>query len=351
MRPGSFAAAALGVMGTLVASCTPSPRPAPAHTDNSKSAPLRAARPSEEPWTFGDARGRVLASPSYRVFTTIAPGMVSDRLSGFAEHALARYRTAFGPLPPPGHPLDTYILANRPQWSRAAAQLMGQSGAAYQQIVRGGLTVNGRSILYDIGPRDTFSLLAHEGWHQFTQSTFREPLPLWLEEGIAAVMEGFRWRPGEGAVPEFLTWCNLERFDHLREAADRGALRPLPDILSGSPADSLEGGTDPALTYYAQAWALTLFLMEGDGGRRRGGLEALIADSQRGVAGRRIAGAAAGRAPAGKSRWYGVEAYRVYVGLTPEQDAPAYRDFCLSVVVPGSREAVSIGRSPLSVGK
>jgi len=303
---------------------------------------------SEEPWTFGSAAGRVLSTPSYRVFTTVEPGFVSDRLPAFVEHALARYRTAFASLLPPPHPLDTYILANRPQWSRAAAQMLGQSGTPYQQIIRGGITVNGRSILYDIGPRDTFSLVAHEGWHQYTQSTFREPLPIWLEEGIATVMEGFRWSAGGAPAPEFLPWCNLERFDHLRDAAMRGTLLPLDQVLAGSPATALEGGSDPALTYYAQVWALTLFLMEGDGGRYRAALADLVADAQHRRVSARIQAHRnsipdPGPAPPRTSVWL----FAVYFDPDGTRAADDYREFCFTICVPGAREAVSLGQSPL----
>ena len=306
---------------------------------------------SEEPWTFGAATGRVITTPSYRIFTTLGPGIISSRVPEFAETALARYRTAFGPLPPPPQTLDTYILANRPQWSRAAAQLLGTSGAAYQQIIRGGVTTGGRSILYDIGPRDTFSLIAHEGWHQYSQSTFREPLPVWLEEGIATVMEGFRWRADDPAEPEFLPWSNLERFDQLRDAVNRRTLVSLPDLLAGSPAKSIEGGSDPALTYYSQVWALTLFLSEGDGGRYSTSLAELLTDATRGTISRRVRGAQGG-SPGDilRARGTGPGVFLVYFDADLDRASAAYSAFCAAVTGPKARDSAFLGRSPLPSG-
>jgi len=345
----SFAHASLAVCITALAGCANSSEAPLVRSASSGDARQASIITGEEPWTFGSSRGRVLSTPSFRIFTTLGSGFIADRAPEFIETALARYRTAFAPLPAPSHPLDTYLLANRPQWSRAAAHILGPTGAPYQQIIRGGVTSGGRSILYDIGNADTFALLAHEGWHQYTQSTFKYPLPIWLEEGIATVMEGFRWRVDDPAAPEFLAWCNLERFDQLRDTLSRGEFQSLPDLLASSPARTLDGGPDNALSYYAQVWALTLFLMEGDGGTHAPGLNQLVQDAARGTLRAQTTG---GTSPLDAQRMaidpHGLSTFHAYFGLDPTAMHVGYRAFCDAITAARARNAIVIGISPLA---
>jgi hypothetical protein len=78
---------------------------------------------------------------------------------------------------------------------------MGSDAEVYLKIQRGGFAASGRAILYDIGPRDTFAIAAHEGWHQYTQKSFRAPLTVSFEEGLATYMEGFRWSDDDRTRP------------------------------------------------------------------------------------------------------------------------------------------------------
>lgn len=352
MAPGTRRAVRLAL---LAASCAAGA--GCAHAPDSSPPPAAPPAPparagslilGEEPWTLGSTAGRVVTTPSFRIFTTLDRGYIADRLPSFAESALARYRTAFGPLPAVPRPLDTYLLANRSQWMRVAAQVLGPAHSPFQQILRGGVTSGGRSVLYDIGPGDTFSLLGHEGWHQYVQSSFREPLPVWLDEGIATVMEGFRWRDDDPTEPEFLPWANLERFDQLRDAVNQGALTPLPDLLAGSPARSLQGGPEPALTYYAQVWALTMFLMEGEGGKHAPSLHALLADASRGMLATHIR-ASLEKQPAGVAvpRHPDAAAFLAYFGPDLGRVSDAYASFCAAATAPKARDAAALGRSPL----
>jgi hypothetical protein len=118
--------------------------------------------------------------------------------------------------------------------------LAGDQAETYLRIPRGGFALRGKGVYYDIGPRDTLSIAAHEGWHQYTQATFRHPLPLWLEEGIAAYFEGFRWDRTDRTLPVFLPWSNPQRFDTLREAVAADTLMPLRELLVSRPQDLLE---------------------------------------------------------------------------------------------------------------
>src|SRR5690606_28941593 len=140
------------------------------------------------------------------------------------------------------------------------------------------------SVLYYIDrysfPYDTLAIAAHEGWHQYTQQTFKHQLPVWLEEGIATYMEGFR-RNDDGVLV-FTPAANRERQETLRRAVRRGHLIPLNDLLTRTPQSFLGSSKETLLVYYAQVWALTNFLAEGENGRYRAALAEVLTDAAEG---------------------------------------------------------------------
>src|SRR6185503_10436721 len=93
--------------------------------------------------------------------------------------------------------------------------------------------------------RDTLAIAAHEGWHQYTQETFKHQLPIWLEEGIATYMEGYR--SSRDAEPEFLPWANFERRDALRDAVRSKKLIGMDELLTRSPQSFLSHSKDSLL--------------------------------------------------------------------------------------------------------
>lgn len=198
-------------------------------------------------------------TPSYRLFTTITDDALRDRLPAFVELAGLQYRTAITPLSSPITALDTYVMSDRSQWQRVVTQLLGSRSDLIASMSRGGFTLQGRSILYEIGPRDTFVLLGHEGWHQFAQASLKEPLPIWLDEGLATWFEGHRWT---GEVPAFTPRENPGRLEALRNAVRSNSLLSLERLTTTTPQDWIAKGGDWALTYYAQVWALTRYLVE-----------------------------------------------------------------------------------------
>lgn len=242
-----------------------------------------------QPWTFGPFEGQILVTPNYRVHTTLKNEGALRRVPVFVESALANYRTALGELPAPPSPMDTFLFLTRSQWEAKMVQLLPDEADSFHNLGRGGLTTDGRSILYYIdrrGMSDTLAITAHEGWHQYTQTTFRQSLPVWLEEGVATYMEGYVTR-SDGS-PSFRPWENRERFGALRDAVRRDRMIPLSELVSKRPQAFLEDGRRSLLTYYAQVWALTHFLAVGENGKYREGLEKVIQDSANGSMHRRL---------------------------------------------------------------
>lgn len=364
---GSLAVALVGVVVVGACSSPPPPKSAGAETSagatGDAASPTNASPPSlgiasnepadyilkTEPWDFGTAKGKVITTPAYRIFTTSKSSFIVDRAPAFAERALDQYRTALAPLPAPKLALDTYMMATRVQWQRLAAQLLGDDAGAYNMIQRGGFTVEGRAILYDIGPRDTLSLIAHEGWHQFTQRTFAEPLPMWLEEGIATYMEGYRWDTQAPKVPVFYGWANVERFDQLRKAITNNEVIPMEKWLVSSPQELIGYGSDAALNYYAQAWAMVHFLKEGEGGRYAPGFRALLTDAAGGKLLARIAEELGPRAASSFSlRRKGPEPFLVYINKNLGQAEAEYKRFIQRATQTGAKEKIVAGQSPIS---
>lgn len=276
-----------------------------------------------EPWTFEGIKGRAITTRSFRIYTTSPDSTTLARLPAFLDGALTHYRSALAPLPMPPAPMETYMMPTRPQWERLTRRLLGDKAGPYLRIVRGGFAAGGRGVYFDIGPRDSLLIAAHEGWHQYAQTTFKGTMPVWLDEGVATYMEGFRWDPDQPDRAVFLPWSNPERFDRLREAASKQRLLSLEELLATTPQRQIRLGSSEILTYYAQLWALIHFLNEGEQGRHRALLTGLIRDAAGGADVRDLA-----------------------PSLVELDDA--YQRFVRDITRPGARNAVIAGRSPIS---
>jgi hypothetical protein len=235
---------------------------------------------SRSPWRFAAYPGEMIVTPHYRIYTTLEYDGVVDELPVFLEHALTQYRTALADLPAPKQPMETYLFHDRRQWAAKTRQLLPDYAATFDNLGRGGYATGGTAVLYYIDyrkvPRDTFAIAAHEGWHQYTQSTFTHPLPIWLEEGIATYMEGIRQING-GFV--FQPRRNHERLSALREAVRYDRLIPLDELLDEPPQTFLKQDKRRLLTYYAQVWALAQYLMYGEAGRYQPPLRQVLHDA------------------------------------------------------------------------
>jgi hypothetical protein len=305
---------------------------------------------SVEPWTYEAKEGKIIQTLSYRILTTATKTSLTDRIPMFMEVALVHYTTSLGTLPRPEGAMETYVMANRPQWVRLTQRFMGDQAETYLQIQRGGFASGGRAILYDIGPRDTFAIAAHEGWHQYTQKAFKNPLPVTLEEGVATYMEGFRWDAQAADKPIFLPWSNWERYEQLRQAERGGKLFSLEKLMRSTPQELMAGDPDAALVYYAQVWALIHFLNEEGGGQYQKALKAMLSDAANGKLllkiqkefGSRAAGAYANRRT-------GVDLLKLYTGRSAVDLDADYQAFIKAIVKNGSRGKIVAGQSPVAV--
>jgi len=303
----------------------------------------------EEPWPYQNVEGVQVTTSYYRILTTLPPGELRRRLPLFLETALEHYRSAFGPLPAPRTKLDTYLMDTRPQWELLTQQIMGDRADRFLVIGRGGFASGGRGVFWNIGIQGTFVIAAHEGWHQYLQRTFRHRIPVWMDEGIATYMEAFRWSADRPHRPVFDGWSNVERFDHLRAAHAQGDLVPLTELLSQTPQELIQYSDEAALTYYAQVWALTHFLLEGEGGAYREDLHRLLVDAARGRLAREVQSSmdtTSRQAATILSRGPGV--FLLYFNSDLDEASRQYDAFIDRVVATGAKDRIVAGESPLT---
>ena len=221
-------------------------------------------------WSFLGIPGKQIRTRHWDLRTTLRSERLRGILPGFYEKALERYQHVFGTeLPPPAYSLETYLFGDRRQWKNKTRMILPDKATSFEGLGRGGFTTNGIAVLYDIDGygwhRDTLALGSHEGWHQYVQTTFKDQLPVWLDEGVATTMEGFSWRRGL----QFRTDANRERWSRLRTCILENRMIPLDLLLSMHPERFLDGHKQTLLDYYAQIWAFARYLEEAEDGRYR----------------------------------------------------------------------------------
>ena len=303
------------------------------------------------PWRFDGVDGQIITTPNFQLYITLNDPDVIDRLLVFAEQGLAHCTSTLADLPMPTGRLETYLFQDRSQWEAKTRQLLSTQAPTFLNLGRGGFTTRGRSVLYYIDRHgrttDTFAIVAHEGWHQYAQSTLLHQLPVWLEEGIATYMEGYLTEPDGRIV--FRPWANRERYRTLRHAVRAGELIGLDEMVTRTPQSFLKDSKDQLLIYYSQVWAFVHFLHEGQGGQYRGALSQLLAD------------AAYGRRTPKKSslkqsgqRRVPLRARRTsvllgqYFNTDLETIQAQYFDFVIKLVALGGSDCIVEGRSPVA---
>ena len=228
-------------------------------------------------WSYYGDTGTQLISDTWNIRTTIQYEHILEMLPAFFDAIMDRYTTAFGQLPYPGEQLNVYLFANESQGQHKLKEILGSNAQKWFQLGRGGVTIDGTAVLYDLDRRGrsraTLRIAAHEGWHQYAESVFEDCLPTWLDEGIGTWMEGFRIRRGE---VEFLPASNWDRLSALRRIVNDDRLTPLTILLNSDPSELLEVSRSSLLGYYAQLWAFTSFIMEAKDGEYRNSLQALL---------------------------------------------------------------------------
>lgn len=221
---------------------------------------------SVEVWENEYGPGLKLSTAHYEVFTTLLEPLMLRQVPGFVESA---YRGYQGQLP---EPIETttkftiYLFATRKQWEDFTGSFAGARAALYCRIKAGAYYLNGACVAYNIGRERTFSVLGHEGWHQFNNRHFKFRLPSWLDEGIAMLFEVHR---SEGGLFYFEAGRNPYRLGALKKTLINRNMIPLRELVAVNPGEVLAANeADAAMAFYGQSYALVRFLREEDYGKR-----------------------------------------------------------------------------------
>lgn len=223
-----------------------------------------SARPpvlaEREPWKLGPIEGVILKTPHYRLHTTCTDPAFIDEMPKLLEGGFEAYRELLPSQEPDNLPWTSYLFVNRSQWESYTKKRTGERANTYLRIRSGGYEENGVTVSHYSRRGATKSVMAHEGLHQFLTMTGRRQLPAWLNEGLACQFEAFE--PDARGWPVFDARKNFMRRRHLREALRAGQLYKLQELLNTDAGKALRAGEERSRTFYAQVWAVVLFLRE-----------------------------------------------------------------------------------------
>ncbi len=228
------------------------------------------------PWQFGRTTGTRIETEHYEIFTTLEDRVLIEALPGFVEGCYQHYRSLVPPVRQPAARMQVYLFATRGQWEAFTRQFTGPRAATFLRVRNGGYSEQGVSVIEYVAHQVTFPLFAHEGFHQYLHHHVSSEVPAWLNEGLAVECEGQRW--GLKGLKEFDPWYNPARRNALSAALISDRLHSLPKLLRTHAGRVIDGSSQSVATYYAQLWALVLFLREGEGGRYRPGFERLLSE-------------------------------------------------------------------------
>jgi len=266
----------MGLVILLAAATAGLPGCPPATPPKQAATPL-TTRVQRSSWGGPAGPGIILTTPHYRLYTTTRSHALQTYLPGFMEAAYAHYLDLTGLSERPvQQAMEIYMPASRREWDAMTVAVLGE-GTPARRLEAGGYCYKGKCFLWQVGGTGTFSVAAHEGLHQFLYHRLRDGLPMWLEEGLCVLTEGHQF---DGNAVRFLPEHNPARFNSLRSAILREGWIPLRDLLVMDSTDAVSGGTQRAVGYYGQLWALALMLREKPA--YRAGLSHLMADAAAG---------------------------------------------------------------------
>lgn len=226
------------------------------------------------PWSFGQVEGRLITTEHYAIRTTVTDARLIETFPELMERAWRYYAELVPPARTTAEPLKVYLFATRGQWIAYTHHFTGPRAATYLKVRGGGYSERGVSVIQYVAHQITFPVLAHEGLHQYLYHCVNPEVPAWINEGLAVVCEGQHWTAR--GLERFDRWYNPLRRNQLAEALLRNRLYPLRELLSTNAGNIIQETSTRVGTYYAQVWALMLFLWEGQEGKYAVGFQNLL---------------------------------------------------------------------------
>lgn len=232
---------------------------------------------TEEDWNFKGTPGKVFRTENFNLFTTVEDPVFTEAIPDFLEASYRQYVDLMPHGNKTGKAMDTYLFASRHQWNRFTQEFAHPHRVPiYLRIQSGGFTERSTAVLHHIGRDRTLSVLAHEGFHQYVSQRFSEPIPAWLNEGMACYCEAYDLHRDR---PIFTPTKNTFRMNNLRNGILSDDLIPIREMLQTHAGNIIELGGQRVGTYYAMAWALVVYLRHGEDGKHADGFAKLLADA------------------------------------------------------------------------
>jgi hypothetical protein len=289
---------------------------------------------SVEVWQSEYGPGLKLTTAHYEIFTTLLEPLMLSQVPGFMESAYRGYNDQLA------EPIETttkftiYLFAERKQWEDFTRAFTGPQAPMYCKIKSGAYYLNDACVAYNIGRERTFSVLGHEGWHQFNKKHFKFRLPSWIDEGIAMLFETSRYEQG---LFYFEPVQNVGRLGSLKVTLMKNQMIPLKELIAMNPGEALVTGDDTVMAFYSQSYALVRFLREDNYGKRLGDYHKLLEDGVKGKwpleeGGKRIAEDRNIPLTVWWNRAIGRKLFEHYISDDLDQIEKEYLAFCRKIV-------------------
>jgi len=279
-----------------------------------------------EPWRETGVSGRHFSTEHFDVYSTLPDTVCEAAIPKLLESAYQRFTATLSPRREAR--LTTYVFGRRSEWSQFTRQRFPYRADVYERIRQGGFTEGSTSASFYVSRAQIAATLVHEAWHQYAAAQFEEPLPAWLNEGLACYHEAIDLA---GDTPRFTPEHNTFRLAALSEAVRRNALLTIRELVDTNAGDVLARDDERfTQTYYAQAWALIVFLRHGAGGRYAADFDGLMRDVSEGAF-RKRASAAALTERDGGATTEGSSAFVAYFDRPPSDLQREYFDHLVRV--------------------
>jgi hypothetical protein len=230
------------------------------------------------PWSGPNLEGQQILTANYHLYTTTREPFLVDHMPGFLEAAHQNHLALSGLSAGQAQKrMVVYLMASRNEWADLTQSHLGPQSGPYMHIQAGGYMTEGVCVFWNIGPLRTFRVASHEGLHQLFHLRLRHRPPVWLEEGLCTLAEGFQIR---GHIVEFDPADNPDRFTAMRAGLTGGTWIPLRELLVMDAGEAISGKSSRAVQYYGQLWALCLYLRSRPAWQA--GVQRLLTDAESG---------------------------------------------------------------------
>jgi tetratricopeptide (TPR) repeat protein len=204
------------------------------------------ARAGDRPWTL-------IRGPAALVVGQQSPKVLQDVATEIEQFRVALGASFREARQPPAMPTLVYTFADRKAMEPFVPLYHGKPAALGGYCLCGG-TADANLIVASLASHEESSaIIFHEYTHLLIRNASR-PIPVWLNEGIAEYYSTFRLTNGRRRA-------EIGRpIDH-HVALLRTQMIPVPELLAVSASSPLYNEGDRRSVFYAEAWALTHYLL------------------------------------------------------------------------------------------